>query len=588
MQQPSRPLLLHVDLTAGVTRRAVPSPEMISRAPGGKGLAGALLDASIPLAWDDPAAVISLAPGRLAGLDLPGAGHLAVAFLSPRTGGAVTATLGGRLGQGLARAGLAGVVVTGRAEHPVGLAIRDDAVGLVEATPLVGLPTPALFDALSDFDGAAVIGPAALAGSRLATLVADRWHDAGGGGLGLALAAKNLLYVAATGTAEIPVADPDGLAKAKSVMERLLAASPALAGACGFGRCGTAALVDLLAGRRMQPTDNFRRTFFSESAAVNAPRLEAAYGAHGLACPGCSVGCCRLTADGRLLPDVDALSHFTALLGLADPELAVSARNLCLHLGLDAASAAATLACHAEISGQVLTPDGVLELLAAMASPGGHGDGLGRELGQGAAAYAASHGRPEAALCVKGMELPAFDPRGAYGLALSLAVATSGPDPWAGGCLAHELLRKPVATDRFTFEGKARAVYLGENAVAAAACLGGCPFLSLAVSLEEWALAAAAVTGECVTAGTLAALGERTIFRERRQNARRGLGAADDDLPSRFFTEPGTGGDGFAVPALSREDFLAARAKYYRLRGLDADGRPTPERAAALELPWTP
>lgn len=584
----SRPAILHVDLTAGATRRIAASQAMLARHAGGRGLAGALLDTSISLAWDDPATAVCLAPGRLAGLDLPGAGHLSVAFLSPRTGGVATATLGGRLGQALARAGLAGVVVTGRAEHPVGLTIRNDAAGLVDATSLVGLPTPALFDALSAFDAAAAIGPAALAGSRLATLVADRWHDAGGGGLGLVLAAKNLLYVAATGTAAIPVVDSDGLAAARAAMERLIAASPALAGACGFGRFGTAALVDLLAGRRMQPTDNFRRTFFPESALVNAPRLEAVYGAQGLACPGCSLGCRRLTTDGRLLPDVDALSHFTALIGLADPELAVSAHNLCLHLGLDAVSAAATLACHAEITGQVLTPDGVLDLLAAMASPGEQGDGLGRELGRGTAAYAAWRGRPDAAMCIKGMELPAFDPRGAYGLALSLAVATSGPDPWAGGCLAHELLRKPVATDRFTFEGKARAVYLGENAVAAAACLGGCPFLSLAVGLEEWALAAAAVTGEAVTAGTLAALGERTILGERRQNARKGLGAADDDLPSRFFTEPGTGGDGFAVPPLSREAFLAARAKYYRLRGLDADGRPTPERVAALEPAWTP
>ena len=47
----------------------------------------------------------------------------------------------------------------------------------------------------------------------------------------------------------------------------------------------------------------------------------------------------------------------------------------------------------------------------------------------------------------------------------------------------------------------------------------------------------------------------------------------------------GSGGEGIAVPPLSRPDFLAARAGYYRLRGLCADGRPDLARAAALELP---
>jgi aldehyde:ferredoxin oxidoreductase len=143
-----------------------------------------------------------------------------------------------------------------------------------------------------------------------------------------------------------------------------------------------------------------------------------------------------------------------------------------------------------------------------------------------------------------------------------------------------------VATDRFSFAGKARAVFLGENSVAAAACLGGCPLFTLAVGLEEWALVVAAVTGKPCAAGELARLGERTVFRERGLNARAGLTATDDDLPGRFFTEPGSGGDGIDVPPLSRQAFLAARAGYYLLRGLSPDGRPEPGRAAALEVTW--
>ncbi len=566
------PDILHVDLTGETILRRMLPPSLRDADLGGRGLAGALLDADPRLAWDAPEAAVVFAPGRLAGLDLPGVGHFHAAFRSPRTGGVARAGAGGRLAGALAGAGLAAVVVTGRARRPTGVAIRDGEARLVDATPLWGQPTDAIFAALGAHDGAAAIGPAAVAGSPLATLVADRWHGAGRAGLGPVLAAKRLLYLAATGHGPVPVADPAALAGARAAMERLVAAAPALSGPCGFGRFGPAALVDLTGGRRMQPTRHFRQTFFERAGSVNAPALEAAFGAHGVACPGCPVGCRRVAPDGRALPDADALSHLTALLGLSDPELAVGANAFCLGAGLDPAGAAAAVSARAARSGEELSPARVMELLAAMAAADDPGRPAGRDAGE---------------LAVKGLELPAFDPRGACGLALALAVSPDGPDPWAGGCLSHEILRKPVATDRFTFEGKARAVFLGENAVAAAACLGGCPFFSLAVSLEEWALALAAVTGRPATAGDLARLGERTVFRERLQNARFGLGAAADDLPGLFFTEPGSSGDAVAVPPLSRAAFLEARAKYYRLRGLDAGGLPAPERAAALELPWT-
>jgi aldehyde:ferredoxin oxidoreductase len=444
--------------------------------------------------------------------------------------------------------------------------VRDGEATLAPAEELTKLPVSAVFDALATHEAAAVVGPAARIGSSLATVVADRWHDAGGTGAGLALAAKNLVYLVVSGTGEVAPADPDGLAKARAAMERLISASPALAGPCGFGRHGTAALVDLISGRRMQPTDNFRRTFFEDTASVNAPALGKRFGGRSVACPGCPVPCRRVDATGRLLPDLDALSHFTALLGLADADLAAEARWFCLEQGLDAAGAAASVAAFAQAQGLSPTPAFVREALAALAV----GDEKGRAI-EGALT-----------LAVKGVALPAFDPRGACGLALSLAVGASGPDPWRGGCLAHELLRKPVATDRFTFEGKARAVTLGENALAAAQCLGGCPWLSLAVTLEEWALALAAFSGEAVSAGDLAALGAGVVARERRQNALQGLDAAADDLPALFFRQPGTAGDGIAVPPLDREAFLAARAKYYRLRGLDAAGRPL---AQAEEAP---
>jgi aldehyde:ferredoxin oxidoreductase len=67
-------------------------------------------------------------------------------------------------------------------------------------------------------------------------------------------------------------------------------------------------------------------------------------------------------------------------------------------------------------------------------------------------------------------------------------------------------------------------------------------------------------------------------------NALNGFAAGDDDLPARFFDEPGSGGEGIDVPPLDRAAFLEARARYYRIRGLDENGLPTRTKARELGL----
>ena len=98
-------------------------------------------------------------------------------------------------------------------------------------------------------------------------------------------------------------------------------------------------------------------------------------------------------------------------------------------------------------------------------------------------------------MTVKGLELPAYDPRGAYGMALGYAVSTRGGCHLRAYPISHEILRKPVATDRFSFAGKARIVKISEDINAAVDSLTACKFLFFAASLEEFAKAFEGVTG---------------------------------------------------------------------------------------------
>jgi aldehyde:ferredoxin oxidoreductase len=335
----------------------------------------------------------------------------------------------------------------------------------------------------------------------------------------------------------------------------------------------------------MMPTDNFLRTRFEHAAGLNANAYAKAYRPKKHGCRGCHILCKKIgrSNDDRFaMPEFETMSHFTALIGANDMDLVVEANRRCNRYGMDTISTASALACRREITGEDYTADRLMQLLDDIA----FGRGEGRSLGAGASRYALRMGRPQSAMAVKGLELPAYDPRGAYGMALGFAVATRGGCHLRAYPISHEILRKPVATDRFSFSGKARIIKISEDLNAMVDSLTACKFTFFAAGLEEYAEAFSAVTGVETTAQDLLAIGERIDYNERIINFQNGHDGSMDDLPQRFFTQPGTGGGGIEIPPIDRKAFLSARAKYYKIRGLDQAGRPMKEKAIALDLPW--
>jgi len=577
--------ILRVDLGAK-TQDVLRLPESVYRDYlGGKGLGGYLLRDHATLPPGHPDLPLVVAVGPLNATIAPTSGRCHLTTRSPLTGAVADSSAGGRLGTELARAGWDAIVIVGRAERPTGIEIDDEAVRLVDASALTGLDTHEVFARLRERrkgGSLAATGPAAESGCLFASLIVDTHHAAGRCGLGSVAGGKNLKYLAVRGTGRRKVADLPGLKTAREDILRLTAASPVLLGQHGFSCFGTGSIFDLMDSRRMMPTDNFRRTRFPGAEALNAYAYKQRYQPRRHGCQGCHVLCKKIAADGRSMPEFETMSHFTALIGNTDLELVLKANDLCNRLGLDTISAGSTLACHREISGQDLTGERVLELLTGM----GTGVGSGMEMAVGSAKYAERMGLPELSMSVKGLELPAYDPRGAYGMALAYATSARGGCHLRAYPISHEILRKPVATDRFSFSGKARIVKIAEDANACVDSLIACKFLFFAASLEEYARAFSAVTGVAVTTHDLLVIGERVDYQERLMNARNGFSAKDDDLPARFFSEEGTSGPGLPVPPVPREDFLAARSAYYRIRGLTPDGLPTRETAERLGLPW--
>ncbi len=574
--------ILIIHLSGRNTEIVTPETAIYRKFIGGKGLAGHFLRERITEPFDSPLMPLIFMAGPLVDTESPTSGRICVMSRSPLTGTVGDTSVGGRLGIQIKRAGYDGIIITGVSESLCGLRVSETGVEFTDAEGLRGMGVSGVRASLPDGGSTAVIGPAAENGVLYAGIAVDSHFFSGRSGLGLVMARKNLKYIRVEGSEKTDIYDSEELRAAREEIRRLVAASPALLGELGISEFGTGALYDLIRTRRMMPANNFRETAFEKGAEINAVSYRRKYGTKKSGCPRCHIQCKKILISDAVMPEYETMSHFSALINNTDMDLVVQANRLCNDLGMDTISAASTLSCYSEITGKKLTGDLVLSLLEDTAN----GRGAGSLLRLGATRYAEDQGRPEAAMAVKGLELPAYDPRGAWGMALAYATSTRGGCHLRSYPISHEILRKPVATDRFSFSGKARIIKLGEDINAVVDSLTACKFVFFAASLEEYSRAFYGVTGVRASAQDLFKTGERIYYHDRIMNALNGFTVEDDLLPDRFFNEEGSSGDGIKILPLDRREFLETLQKYYTVRGLDSRGMPTQKKAAELGLEW--
>jgi aldehyde:ferredoxin oxidoreductase len=512
------------------------------------------------------------ASGPLVGTEAPTSGRSSVISRSPLTGTILDSSVGGRFGTELKKAGFDLIEITGISDDWVMLSIEDGEAMLSDASSLSGRNVSEVRKIIGREGSEAVIGIAGEKQVRYSSIVFDGHYLAGRGGIGAVMGAKKLKAIRLKGSqTSFNIADPRLLKDSRDEIMRLLRSSQAVFGELGISEYGTAALVDLIHSRRMEPTGNFRQTFYDSSSSYSGYHLKEIFSAKKTGCRGCPILCKKIGKNGEVIPEYETVSHFGALNLISDPAAIVEANRLCNEYGLDTITTAATIACHAEIEGITMKANEMLDMIHDI---GNRRPGRGEALACGSARYAAAAGRPEVSISVKGLELPAYDPRGAYGMALAYATSNRGGCHLRAYPISHEILRKPVATDRFSFEGKARIIKIAEDMNAVIDSLTACKFVFFAASLEEYAKALSAVTGREYNKQSLLGIGERIYVLERHLNSLNGFTPADDDLPPRFFTEEGSSSPNISIRAIERGDFLEARSNYYRIRGYDRNGRP--------------
>jgi aldehyde:ferredoxin oxidoreductase len=557
---------------------------------GGRGLGVKLYSelcssAINPLAEDN---ALIFMTGPLTGTMMT-AGRYQVISRSPLTGTIFDSSSGGSFGAALKGAGLDGLIILGRAAKPIYLLVRDGGVDVRDASALWGLDTQQTRKSIqaetSSRTSVACIGPAGENRIIFAAIMNDKDRAAGRGGMGAIMGSKNLKAIAAGGSQPVSISDPDGYNALSARIERIVDKNPVTGKSLQV--LGTSVLVNIINAHGMFPTENFRRGVFNDAEGTSGEKIAETLLQRQSACFKCPIGCGRTTrtkAKNGEGPEYETVWAFGAHLGISDLTAITEANYACNELGLDTITMGGTIGCAMELSEIGAWKEslrwGEAGKLLDWVKDTAYRRGIGAELAMGSKRLAAKYGHPELAMQVKGMEIPAYDPRGAQGMALAYATSNRGGCHMRAYMIAPEILGHPVFLDRFATAGKAELVALFQDVSALMDSAVLCRFLQFALGISTFTEMLRVVTGLDFSDEELMKIGRRIYTLERLFNNRAGFGRGDDTLPPRFFTEELQTGS--SRHRLVRLDEMLD--DYYAVRGWDANGVPQPQTLTELGL----
>ncbi|VVB91030.1 Tungsten-containing aldehyde ferredoxin oxidoreductase [uncultured archaeon] len=538
---------------------------------GGRGLGVKLYYDAINPNIDQlsPENIIIFATGPLTGTAAPMSGRHAMVSKSPLTGTMFDSSSGGFFGKELKFAGIDALIIKGAAEQPVYISMQNDDIEIHPANGLWGENIRSCTDKLSSKGRVACIGRAGERLVPIASVMNDYFHACGRGGLGAVMGSKKLKAVVVKGDKKPAIADENGFKKACREALHLIKAGPAASK--GLSTYGTSSALNLMNYTKILPVKNFRQKGFNRADKVSGEFIKENYDIKSHTCYNCVIACKHIIKSGMFegheVPEYETLWAYGPDSNNADMDTIIKVNRLCNDYGIDTISSGSTLAAYAEIMGEDI------DELLALVKKIGESEGIGKELGRGSKALAHSRGK-DAAIHVKGLELPGYDPRGVLGMALAYATSNRGGCHLRAYMIAPEILGKPKKVDPLTFSGKAELVQVFQNGKAALDSLVLCTFASFAMSEREFADMLSAATGVDYSVEEFLKCGERIWNLERLFNIGAGFTRKDDTLPERFF-----GGGG-----INRAEFEKALDEYYHFRGWSDEGVPAEEKLRELGL----
>lgn len=550
--------------------------------------------------------VITTAP--FTGTTAPSSSRFNVSTISPLTGLATSSNCGGSFGMNLKKAGFDGLIIIGKAETPTYIKITDGIIEFCDATEAWGKLTSESQEILGGKGkGTFVIGPAGENLVRYAAVVSQE-RAAGRNGVGAVFGSKMLKGLVASGTNKLEYENQEAFKELGKKWIKTLTSHP-LTGK-QLPTYGTAGLVTTMNFKHLLATKNYQDGSYEDFEKISGETLKEKYLVKNKGCLTCPIQCGRVVmVEGKAVkgPEVETLALLGSNLLNNDMQKILDANYYCDEYGMDTITFGSTVGFAMELNEKGLWDSGLkfgdekLDLISLIKATAAR-EGIGSELAEGTKRLSEKYGGKEYAINVKGLELAAYEPRGAQGMGLGYAVSNRGGCHLNAGYLVV-LEGLGLNVDGLTTKGKAAFAIFFQDLMEAISAAGSCLFTSYAVlpgflienpnnkivrfinkimpyfggivgwahknlwllnlnipSMVPYPKMINYLTGMKCSIGKFIRIGERGYNIERLLNLRLGLSPDQDTLPKRLLEEkqPGNGTE----VRLSK-----MKGTFYRIRG---------------------
>jgi aldehyde:ferredoxin oxidoreductase len=438
----------------------------------------------------------------------------------------------------------------------------------------------------------------------------NKHRAAGRTGMGAVMGSKKLKAIACSGNQKISLHNSAGFNRIAQKQREFMDESILK---IGFDAFGTNMIADMVNVRGGYPTRNWQFGTFDNIENVNAQAMTDQVLVEGVRCFACPVACGRGTEirEGKWKgekgegPEYETANTLGAMCGVDDLNAITMANYLCNEYGLDTISTGATIAfameCYQrgildnEQTGGIALEFGNGDLVVELVERIGKREGIGNLLAEGTQRMAdrLGGGSGHFAMHVKGLELPAYDPRAAKITGLGYVTANRGGDHMNGYIQGPTFYRysflivddSTILDPLIANPKNARVLIDMENAFKRIGCRG-CKFMGVLISAAEIVELVQSATGWDFSMDEFVECGDRLQTMARAYCAREGLRREDDVLPPRLMLDPLPDGPAQGM-VLDRTTLEKLKDTYYEMRGWDvASGIPTPTKLHELGLDY--
>ncbi|MHC1691796.1 MAG: aldehyde ferredoxin oxidoreductase C-terminal domain-containing protein [Sphaerochaetaceae bacterium] len=519
-----------------------------------------------PLGDDNPLCIVL---GALVGTGVPCAVEMAMVAKSPLNSLiSVCSAESGFCGM-LRKAGWDAVVILGRVHRPMVLRIGPTSVEFRTCERLIGLSCSETIESLqlTVHEKALCIGPAGENRIPYACIVSDGF-PLDRGGLGAVLGSKQIkAIVIQEGEVETLPTNPPAMDAGKKHIDSVCRKSQYVA---NMVEQGALDVMDTAMREGFAAVDNFTKRTDPRMYHLDGTECRRKYLLEPLPCRlPCPMNCrSSIPLDPKekeILPNQDVVLMLGCNLGNYDLQLVITWYHRIIQLGLDPISTGNMLGWAMEAQRRGIIDwapglgfgktDGISQTIEMIALR----KGIGVQLGLGVKKLSEQVGGTDFANHVQGLEMPPYDPRGAWGQAVMVGCGGSFP-------FIPEIMLPRMSPQ--SLKGKAEWVVFQEDLTAAMHSLGICPHLAIPVLYEKGRFSAmrwkwlavilmrlpkfsgwlmgpkvfarlfSAFSGYALSGKELMETGKRAVLLKAQLNTAMGATEAPAYIPERFLVDP--------------------------------------------------